>query len=141
VSRTGIKGLDPVQNGKKLYSARRNRAPDPDPHLVPEIYTYGILKRVVEVYSKTLLTNPEDKLALSGISKMMSREFDDQYIAGMWRKNLEGQFLWRVEPLFKNGPFSYLSKRPRSIALLAFVGRQWTQKVVLPLARPQVMVC
>ena len=67
----------------------------------------------MEVYSKTKLTNPTDKLiALSGIAKMLSTEIDDRYVAGMWVKNLASHLLWRVDPVWEKNRFHYLSVRP-----------------------------
>ncbi|KAF2014864.1 HET-domain-containing protein [Aaosphaeria arxii CBS 175.79] len=64
--------------------------------------------RIIETYSKTSLTNPEDKLiALSGMAKNMFKEIysgqrstGSQYVAGLWGIRLESQLLWYVEPLF-----------------------------------------
>jgi hypothetical protein len=70
---------------------------------------------VVERYSKTQLTKPEDKvIALSGYARMKSEELPEtcSYLAGMWRYYLESQLLWRVNPVFTNGKFEYPSKRP-----------------------------
>ncbi|CAG8952810.1 hypothetical protein HYFRA_00007522 [Hymenoscyphus fraxineus] len=76
---------------------------------------YEPWKRVVEKYSRTKLTNAADKLiALSGIARMMAINFgkDNQYIAGLWRRGLESQLLWRVDPIYENGQFYYRSSRP-----------------------------
>ncbi|KAF2469748.1 HET-domain-containing protein, partial [Lindgomyces ingoldianus] len=70
-------------------------------------------KRVVERYSKTGLTEAKDKLiALAGIAEMMDAQIRGRYIAGMWEKYLASQLLWRVDPVFENGLFSYPSRRP-----------------------------
>jgi hypothetical protein len=70
---------------------------------------------VIERYSKTQLTNPEDKLiALSGFAKMKSYQVPETctYLAGMWKDRLASQILWRVDPVFANGRFEYPSTRP-----------------------------
>jgi hypothetical protein len=78
------------------------------------VHLYNCWKQVVEVYSKTRLTNAEDKLiALSGIASMMHRQINDTYLAGMWRKYLASQLLWYVDPVFEDGRFYYLSQRPK----------------------------
>lgn len=71
-------------------------------------------KLIVERYSKTGLTKPEDKLiALAGIAEMMDGQIKGRYVAGMWEKYLASQLLWRVEPVWKNGLFSFPSSRPQ----------------------------
>lgn len=83
---------------------------DQDLHM----FIYQRWKRVVEVYSKTNLTNLGDKLiALSGIAKMMSAQVGETYVAGLWREYLASQLLWRVDPVYENGVFSNPSKRPK----------------------------
>jgi hypothetical protein len=115
-----LKGINPKTNGKELRRLRLNGVDEPDPHLIPEIYAFEIWRRIVEVYSKTAITVPNDKLiALSRMAKWMSRQLgtghsSDTYIAGLWRKHLESQLLWRVEPVFRevDGSFETLSTRP-----------------------------
>jgi hypothetical protein len=49
-------------------------------------------------YSKCQLTFGKDKaLAISGVAKMMRDILDDEYIAGLWMRNLEAQLLWQVQ--------------------------------------------
>lgn len=71
-------------------------------------------RSAVEMYSKMRLRKEEDKLiASSAIAEMMSSEIRGRYIAGMWEKYLASQVLWRVDPKYENGCFSYPSKRPK----------------------------
>lgn len=50
---------------------------------------------IVGKYSVTSLTKGEDKLvAISGIAKRMQGFLNDEYLAGMWRRNLAPQLLW-----------------------------------------------
>ncbi|EPE30622.1 heterokaryon incompatibility protein [Glarea lozoyensis ATCC 20868] len=87
------------------------------PHLAladqdSQISYYQNWNRVVEVYSKLGLRNPEDKLiALSGIASIMHRHIKDDYLGGMWRTYLESQLLWYVDPWFEEGRFYYMSER------------------------------
>jgi hypothetical protein len=68
---------------------------------------------VVERYSKTQLTKPEDKLiALSGFAKSYQIPSTGTYLAGLWKDRLASQLLWRVDPVFANGRFEYPSTRP-----------------------------
>lgn len=53
--------------------------------------------RIVELYTASALTVPSDKLhACSGIAKRMAEIVQDDYVAGMWRRYLEGELLWMV---------------------------------------------
>jgi hypothetical protein len=50
---------------------------------------------IVKTYTACKLTYTSDKLvALSGVAKLMEQALDDQYCAGMWRKNLVMQLFW-----------------------------------------------
>ena len=100
---SSLMSLVPHQNGKPLQGGN---VTEPDP--------YKCWQRVVERYSKTQLTKPDDKLiALSGIANTISRQIGDTYIAGMWKKHLASQLLWRVDPIYENKEFKYLSERPK----------------------------
>ena len=51
----------------------------------------------VETYSACNLSFSKDKLiAISGMAKRMSEEMQCQYLAGLWRKDLEHWLLWKV---------------------------------------------
>jgi hypothetical protein len=126
VSNSRLKGMVPSVDGKALRHARLSRLAngkytDIDAGMqlaVPSIYCFEVWRRVVETYSKTRLTKATDKLiALAGIAKIMSRRIlngrDEDYVAGMWRANLESQLLWRVDPAVrKDGTFDFHSDRP-----------------------------
>jgi len=52
---------------------------------------------IVSLYSRAKLTKSNDKLvALSGLAHSVQSKTRDEYLAGMWRKNLEDQLLWSV---------------------------------------------
>lgn len=58
------------------------------------------------MYSRCALTKETDKLvALSGLSKELQRVLQDDYLAGLWRRDLECQLLWEVRS-------SYHGRRP-----------------------------
>jgi hypothetical protein len=123
-----FKGMVPSVDGKALRNARLSRGRrkkgqyvDIDAHMeceIPSIYCFEVWKRIVENYSRLCLTKGTDKLiALAGIAKIMSRRIfngrDEDYIAGMWRANLESQLLWRVDPaLQKDQTYYPHSDRP-----------------------------
>ncbi|RSL44660.1 hypothetical protein CEP53_011129 [Fusarium sp. AF-6] len=53
---------------------------------------------IVKLYTASALTVPSDKLiACSGIVKRMAEIVQDDYVAGMWRRYLEGELLWMVQ--------------------------------------------
>jgi hypothetical protein len=50
---------------------------------------------IVERYSPCKLTKPKDKLiAISGLARIIQQHTGDQYVAGMWREDLELQLCW-----------------------------------------------
>ena len=60
---------------------------------------YRIWMNAVNSYTKRKLTRPEDKLvAISGLAERISAKFTEKdiYIAGLWKRNLLLQMLWRV---------------------------------------------
>jgi hypothetical protein len=58
---------------------------------------------IVERYSQCQLTYTKDKLvAISGVARIIQEQTRDQYVAGMWRKNLELQLCWYCLP----GPYA-----------------------------------
>ncbi|EKG17140.1 Heterokaryon incompatibility [Macrophomina phaseolina MS6] len=104
-----------LDDGRKLRNIRLNGFPDPDEGM-ENLYSFEIWKRIVEVYSRTKLTMPRDKLiALSGIARMFFEEQltkknvpgvrEVSYVVGMWSQYLESQLLWRMEPVLKDGSF------------------------------------
>ena len=67
---------------------------------------------IVSRYSVTSLTKGEDKLvAISGIAKRMQSLLDDEYLAGLWRKDLPCQLLWWVND--HNPAYPLPPTRPR----------------------------
>ena len=60
-------------------------------------YYRGTWDSMLMQYSVTSLTKEEDKLiAISGIAKRMQGLLNDDYLAGLWRKDLPIQLLWTV---------------------------------------------
>jgi hypothetical protein len=63
----------------------------------PSIHWKVTWTGVVYKYTSCCLTKPEDKLvALSGIAKIWQAASQDEYIAGLWRKGLATQLLWKA---------------------------------------------
>lgn len=88
---SNFKGLDPDIDGKRLRIASGQKAESP-------LNAYHLWSKVVTSYTSGSLTKPEDKLiALSGLAKMMQQTLDDQYLAGLVRRFLPAQLLWKVD--------------------------------------------
>ena len=82
----------------------------------PDSVHLGTWDSIVRKYSVTSLTKGEDKLvAISGIAKRMQGLLDDEYLAGLWRKDLPGQLLWWVDngDLVPESPTELPPARPR----------------------------
>jgi hypothetical protein len=105
-----------LEAGRALRSNRLNDLPDPDEGMV-DLYIYELWKHIVEVYSKTQITVPGDKLiALSGIARRFCSDeklftVPNTYLAGLWKNNLESQLLWQVNELFRDGVFENPGRR------------------------------
>ena len=53
-------------------------------------------KQIVQLYSAANLTFGKDKLpVLSGVARLGHDETGDQYLAGLWRSQIEEQLCWR----------------------------------------------
>jgi hypothetical protein len=66
--------------------------------LISNIELHKTWRHIVFIYSKGLLTHQSDKLvAIAGIAEAIRNKTGDEYLAGLWRKDLETQLCWRVE--------------------------------------------
>ncbi|KAG8168216.1 hypothetical protein KVR01_003905 [Diaporthe batatas] len=60
---------------------------------------YMVWNDVVESYARCALTNPSDKLvAISGVVKDFAKAIDDEYLAGLWRRDFINGLLWMATP-------------------------------------------
>lgn len=74
---------------------------------------------VVRVYSRTQLAFPSDRLvAISGVAKRIQKVFPDQYLAGMWRKDLERLLCWSVVTPQQGTPLVYQAPSWSWVSLL-----------------------
>jgi len=86
---THFKGLDPSSDGKRLRVLSGQNSDQ-------DLNRYHLWNRILGSYMRCDLTCEEDKLiALSGIAKDMHL-LDDEYLAGLWRRQLPGQLLWKI---------------------------------------------
>jgi hypothetical protein len=59
---------------------------------------YESWKKVVEIYSERKMTKETDKVAaLLGVAQAASTLFEDQFLVGLWRKQLWRDLLWWVK--------------------------------------------
>ncbi|KAK0728555.1 hypothetical protein B0T26DRAFT_637662, partial [Lasiosphaeria miniovina] len=62
--------------------------------------SYSFWRGVTECYSACLLTFDKDRLqAISGVARFFAEATGDQYLAGMWRRDLWSSLFWKKQPL------------------------------------------
>jgi hypothetical protein len=107
--------------GRRSRELRLDGVEDPDLGM-HDLYVFELWKRVVERFSTTKLSHPEDKLmALAGIARhfqrhLFSGRIESKYVAGMWSRNLESQLLWQVNEDYRDGIFDNPARRDASRA-------------------------
>lgn len=58
---------------------------------------YQVWNGILKAYARCALTKPSDKfVAISGVAKDSAKAIDDEYLAGLWRRNLINGLLWTV---------------------------------------------
>ncbi|KAI1777278.1 heterokaryon incompatibility protein-domain-containing protein [Hypoxylon cercidicola] len=63
----------------------------------------GIWRRLVETYSRCTLTRKSDKLiALAGLASEFQKVVEDEYLAGLWKRNFHKQLNWNPDLLSEN---------------------------------------
>lgn len=56
---------------------------------------YQVWNDILESYARCALTNPSDKfVAISGVAKEFAKAVDDEYLAGLWRRNFINGLMW-----------------------------------------------
>jgi Heterokaryon incompatibility protein (HET) len=64
-------------------------------------------------YNRMKLTHEDDKLiAISGLARELNTLLQDDYLAGLWRQNLEYQLLWKVKLPLQGNRRIKASRRP-----------------------------
>lgn len=77
-------------------------------------YAYQVWNDVLQLYAKCSLTKPSDKLvAISGLAKDFALAIGDEYLAGLWRRNLVNGLLWTTGSEIDHGFGKVPSVRPR----------------------------
>lgn len=79
--------------------------------------SYSTWGNLVSVYSQCHLSFNKDKMvAISGLARVMKDSFKCDYLAGMWRENLDLQLLWSC----------VLPESPRPTRLDVYVAPTWS---------------
>lgn len=105
-----------ADSARLLREARLRGVSDDDKYM-KHLYIFELWKRIVETYTQTQLTNPDDILiALAGIARQFSEGMfftnsQSGYVAGLWSQNLESQLLWYVNDAYVDGNFVNPAKR------------------------------
>ncbi|KAL8798788.1 MAG: hypothetical protein Q9200_007696 [Gallowayella weberi] len=89
-TQTMYKGLDPDTDGRTLQSMG-------DSQSAPNLHTCHVWNKIVAGYTAGELTVASDKfIALSSLAKKMQVLLQDKYLAGLWKRTLASDLLWRV---------------------------------------------
>ncbi len=68
----------------------------------------SVWDQIFSLYSGAGLTFSEDKLvAISGVARLVQNETGGEYLAGMWRRNLEQQLCWNAKDQASQKPSRY----------------------------------
>jgi hypothetical protein len=63
-----------------------------------DLDTYEVWNKIIKIFTSSSITKSSDKLAaLSGIAKRVKDIRKDEYVAGLWRRDLARQLLWNVD--------------------------------------------
>ncbi|CZR51477.1 uncharacterized protein PAC_01353 [Phialocephala subalpina] len=64
----------------------------------PRKSMYEIWPEIIQMYSRCSVTYSKDKLAaLAGVARVAGNESGDDYLAGLWRSNIEEMLCWMAE--------------------------------------------
>lgn len=97
LSQIRLKDLDDVKPKLREWNNMRspkNLKPSPVQYMSVAHVNWCIM---IEAYTACALSFRKDKLvAIAGMAQMIYREMQCEYLAGLWRKDLEHQLLWKV---------------------------------------------
>ncbi|KAI0385461.1 HET-domain-containing protein [Hypomontagnella monticulosa] len=84
---------------------------------VEEAHLRGLWSLVVMTYSRCALTKSSDKaVALAGLAGEMKSATNDNYLAGLWEKDIETQLLWK----------RYGLNPPRQYRMPTYIAPSWS---------------
>lgn len=91
-----------VEKARMLDTWANRMADDEDPWIQRQYDdAYQVWNDILESYARCALTNPSDKfVAISGVAKDFAKAIDDDYLAGLWRRNFINDLLWSAGPKY-----------------------------------------
>lgn len=112
--------------------------------LVNGSHKVGDWQSIVEAYSYAKLTFSKDKLvAISGLAQLVHSTSKDQYVAGLWKRDLIRQLLWRVnEPRTSQKYTDYIAPSwswasvatyPKGLTFVRRIGDDWAEYIDIQL--------
>lgn len=115
LSQIRLKDLDDVKRKLREWNNMRsskNLKPSPVQYMSVAHVNWC---RIIEAYTACALSFRKDKLvAIAGMAQMIHREMQCEYLAGLWRKDLEHQLLWKV------------SNRAAAVAASTVIAPSWS---------------
>lgn len=96
-----IKAFERAVEEVKALDSYATRMADDDYPWVNRQYedAYQVWNDILEAYSRCALTDPSDKfVAISGVAKDFAKIIDDEYLAGLWRRDFINGLLWSATP-------------------------------------------
>jgi hypothetical protein len=104
-----------IEKAKALDSWASRMAHDEYPWVSRQYESaYQVWNDIVESYARCALTNPSDKfVAISGVAKDFAKTIDDEYLAGLWRRDFINGLLWSATPEYGDGDDILPATRPR----------------------------
>lgn len=86
-----------------------------------------VWKHVISDYSSRMLTKEEDRLAaLSGIAIALADVMGHEYAAGIWKRNVLADLLWKTRSPSRGKQYEYPTRRPR-----AYIAPSWSWASVI----------
>ncbi|KAL1861327.1 hypothetical protein Daus18300_009003 [Diaporthe australafricana] len=83
--------------------ATRMASDDPTWNIRQYEDVYQVWNSILKAYARCALTNPSDKfVAISGVAKDFAKAIDDEYLAGLWRRNLINGLLWTATDQYED---------------------------------------
>jgi hypothetical protein len=110
IGRSSKRGINRIINRVLEVPPNLPETPNSPNDPQPIASAYEAWYYIVEVYSKAALTFETDKLvAIGGIAAILQPILHDSYLAGLWRRHLAGDLLWRCNYPYESKPKRYLA--------------------------------
>lgn len=115
IDAVSVKGFEAaVKECRRTSTGVANEGGGPSSSRARYDYAYQVWNDVLQLYTRCSLTKPSDKLiAISGVAKDFAIAIGDEYLAGLWRRNLINGLLWTTGSQIDHGFDKVPSVRPR----------------------------